>query len=99
MNAISTQTPILVEKEIITGLNFPKEEILSDEIKIEERNKRVVRAMKLGNNRKIKVKILFEDITGLKKVETTIWGVTEKNIILKKGTLIPINRIQEIKFF
>lgn len=99
MNAISTQTPTLVEKEIITGLNFPKEEVLTDEIKIEERNKRVVRAMKLGNNRKIKVKILFEDITGLKKVETTIWGVTEKNIILKQGTLIPINRIQEIKFF
>ena len=54
--------------------------------------------MKLGNSKKFKVHIIFEDKEGLKKVETTIWGVTEKNIILKRGTLIPIHRIHEIKF-
>ncbi len=26
-------------------------------------------------------------------VETTIWGVTDKRVILKKGVVIPINRI------
>jgi len=44
-------------------------------------------------------KILFEDASELKRVETTIWGITDKNIILKRGTIIPIQRIHEIKFF
>ena len=45
-------------------------------------------------------KILIpEDIEGLKKVETTIWGFTDKNVILKKTTIIPIRCIHEVKFF
>ena len=99
MNATATVPATLVVKEEITLLAFPRKEVLTSIVKIEERKKRIIRGMKLGNNRKIKVKILFEDAVNLKKVETTIWGVTEKNIILKKGTTIPIQRIHEIKFF
>ena len=99
MNATATKTATIVAKENITQLTFPKSDVLLSELKQSERKRRVVRAMKLGNNKKFKVKIIFEDIDGLKKVETTIWGVTEKNIILKKGTLIPIERIHEIKFY
>jgi len=96
--AINNATTI--EKESITELSFPKEEVISNNTeRREERNSRIVRAMKLGNTKKIKVKIHFEDTIDIKKVETTIWGVTEKNIILKQGTVIPINRIHEIKFF
>ena len=99
MNATATNTATNVAKENITQLTFPKSDVLHSELKQSERKRRVVRAMKLGNNKKFKVKIIFEDLDGLKKVETTIWGVTEKNIILKQGTLIPIERIHEIKFY
>lgn len=99
MNATAIKTATIVAKENITQLTFPKSDVLHSELKQSERKRRVVRAMKLGNNKKFKVKIIFEDLDGLKKVETTVWGVTEKNIILKKGTLIPIERIHEIKFY
>ena len=55
--------------------------------------------MRLGNSLKRKVKIIFKDIVGLKEVETTIWGFTDKNVILKKTTIIPIRCIQEVKFY
>ncbi len=99
MNAVATKTVTIVAKENVSQLTFPKSDVLFSEIKQDERKRRIVRAMKLGNNKKFKVKIIFEDMESLKKVETTIWGVTEKNIILKQGTLIPIQRIHEIKFY
>ena len=99
MNVVPTQTAALVAKENVSQLIFPKSDVLLSGNRQEERKRRVIRAMKLGNNKKHKVKIIFEDLEGLKKVETTIWGVTEKNIILKKGTLIPIPRVHEIKFY
>jgi uncharacterized protein (UPF0248 family) len=99
MNAVATNAATIVAKENVSLLSFPKSDVLLSELKQNERKRRIVRAMKLGNNKKHKVKIIFEDVEGLKKVETTIWGVTEKNIILKKGTLIPIHRIHEIKFY
>jgi len=98
MNAVTTPTATTVAKENVSSLNFPKTDVLVSDIQQSERERTIIRAMKLGNNGKSKVKIIFEDAEGIKKVETTIWGVTEKYIILKKGTLIPIQRIHEIKF-
>jgi len=99
MNVTATKKATLVVKENITGLTFPKTEVLESITHQEERKSRITRGMRLGNNKKLKVKIVFEDVGGLKKVETTIWGLTEKNVILKKGTTIPIHCIHEIKFF
>lgn len=99
MTVIATTPSIIIEKESINQLTFPKTEVLTDDILKDERTRRIVKAMKLGNNKKIKVKIIFQDSIELKRVETTIWGVTQKNILLKKETLIPIHRIHEIKFF
>ncbi len=82
-----------VEKEAISGLHFPDEEVLlsKDEIKVRASN--LERAMKLGNIEHNKIKIVFEDDKGVKEVETTVWGVTDKRVILKQGIHIPINRI------
>jgi hypothetical protein len=99
MNVTATKMATSIVKENITQLTFPKNEVLGSKLKIEERTRRIIKGMKLGNNKKIKVKILFEDASELKRVETTIWGITDKNIILKRGTIIPIQRIHEIKFF
>ena len=99
MSATIRDTTVLIEKEEISEFSFPKEDVLQTEEEREERQVRIKRGMRLGNNMKRKVKIIFEDIEGLKKVETTIWGFTDKNVILKKTTIIPIRRIHEVKFY
>lgn len=99
MNAGIKDTTSLVEKEEIVEFSFPKGDVLDTEEKREERQARIQRGMRLGNSMKRKVKIIFEDNEGLKKVETTIWGFTDKNVILKKTTIIPIRCIHEVKFY
>lgn len=98
MDAMTKATVTLVEKEEISEFIFPKGEVLDSDLKRVERDSQIQKAMKLGNNLKGKVQIVFEDTIGLKKVETTIWGVTEKYVLLKKTTIIPIRCIHEIKF-
>lgn len=92
-----TKTPTLIEKENIRGLKFPDNDVLSSKDEIKIRNADLERAMKLGNLEHNKIKIVFEDSEGIKQVETTVWGVTDKRVILKQGILIPIHRIHEIK--
>lgn len=92
-----TKTPTLIEKENIRGLKFPDNDVLLSTDEIKMRNSDLERAMKLGNLEHNKIKIVFEDSEGMKQVETTVWGVTDKRVILKQGILIPIHRIHEIK--
>lgn len=99
MNPTTTRVPQIVEKEDIAKLVFPKEEVLKDAEKQKELKAALDKALKLGNAYKGKVKILFEDTEGLKSVETTIWGVTDKNILLKQTIILPTRRIHEIKFY
>ncbi len=89
--------PQLVEKESIRDLKFPENDVLTSKDEIKIRNSNLERALKLGNIENIKMKIVFEDEIGMKQVVTTVWGVTDKRVILKQGLLIPIHRIHEIK--
>lgn len=89
--------PMLIEKENICNLKFPEKEVLKSNDDIMTRARNLERALKLGNLQHSKIKIVFEDTQGIKQVETTIWGVTDKRIILKHGILIPIHCIHEIK--
>ena len=86
----------LIDKEIITSLNFPKTDVLEDKEDIVERKNDLDRALSLGNLEHVKIKIYFEDDTSKKLVETTIWGVTEERVILKQGVVIPVKRIHKI---
>ncbi|MEJ6736880.1 MAG: hypothetical protein QNK84_07565 [Flavobacteriales bacterium] len=95
---IQDATP-LIEKESIVEFSFPQGDVLDTEEKRDERQALLEKGMHLGNASKGKVKIIFEDVDGLKKVETTIWGFTDKNVILKRTTIIPIRCIHEVKFY
>ncbi|OUD44717.1 hypothetical protein FPG102_04675 [Flavobacterium psychrophilum] len=75
------------------NLHFPEIDVLDDIEAINQRNSDLERALSLGNLEHSKIKIYFEDNKSKKMVETTIWGVTDKRVILKKGVVIPINRI------
>ncbi|SFA88062.1 hypothetical protein SAMN05660845_0782 [Flavobacterium swingsii] len=83
----------IIEKEAIENLHFPEIDVLEDKEAINQRNSDLERALSLGNLEHSKIKIYFEDDYSKKVVETTIWGVTDKRVILKKGVVIPINRI------
>jgi hypothetical protein len=82
-----------IEKENIEGLKFPNQEVLNSDVEIQKRQSDLERALSLGNMEQIKIKIFFEDTQSQKYVETTVWGVTDKRVILKQGVVIPINRI------
>ncbi|MFY0675012.1 MAG: hypothetical protein JXQ87_16545 [Bacteroidia bacterium] len=88
----------LIEKEDVDNLKFPSHEVLEGASLITERKKKLDKALSLGNLNKVKVKITFTDSESTKMVNTTIWAITEKNIVLKAGRLIPINRIESLEF-
>ncbi len=90
-----TEIP-LVEKEKIAGLHFPASEVLGDENLRKHRITVLHHATSLGNLDQHKVNILFEDNEGVKRVNTTIWALTENRIILKNNRSIPINRIHSV---
>jgi uncharacterized protein (UPF0248 family) len=92
-------SPQLVQKEEIANLLFPAKEVLQSDDDIKTRRRELERATTLGNVEHGKIKIIFEDREGLKKVETTIWATTEKNIVLKGGVFIPIHRIHQISVY
>jgi len=87
----------LIEKEAVEHLRFPAAEVLTDSNKIEERKTALNRALTLGNLEHSKIKIYFEDDNSFKYIETTVWGITDKRIILKQGMVIPINRVHTVK--
>lgn len=91
-----TTTFETIAKEKIETLKFPNDEVLKDKDLIKERESELNRALALGNLEHTKIKIYFEDDQSRKLVETTVWGVTDKRVILKQGVVIPINRVHKI---
>lgn len=96
--AIENSRLMEVQKETIPALHFPKEEVLKNSFDKLQRDKDLRRSLVLGNCYRFKVKIVFEDIGGFKQVCTTLWGVTDKSLILKRNVIIPIHRIHGIKY-
>lgn len=88
----------MIDKEAVAQLRFPDKEVLPTKEDIKERNRELDRALVLGNLEHQKIKIYFEDDTSLKVVHTTVWGVTDKRVILKQGLVIPINRVHMVKY-
>lgn len=86
----------IIDKEDIALLKFPQTDVLDDVEEIKTRISDINRALSLGNLEHSKIKIFFEDIESKKVVDTTVWGVTDKNVMLKQGVMIPIHRIYKL---
>lgn len=95
MQATVEIKPEMVEKEYISSLTFHNKESVHQHPEIMDQIKAATR---LGNAFRGKVYIYFEDDSGTKCVNTTIWAYGTKYICLKGGVWIPINRISEIKY-
>ena len=88
-----------VQKEEIVKFSFPEEDILSSIPKRSYRQSALNAAMKIGNQMKKKVIIVFEDRSGQKQVNTTVWGLTPNRVKLKGDTFIPLHRVRDVRFF
>jgi len=89
--------PQLIEKEEIVNLTFRETEPeVQNPLEI---RKQLSKALILGNSEKHKVRLIFDSDHGLKVVNTTIWGLSENRVILKKGIHIPIDNIIEVHLF
>jgi len=87
----------LVEKESVADFRFPHEDVLIKESEIKLLKTQLDRANALGNLEHHKVKVYFIDHEGKKMVHTTIWGITDKSILLKKNVIVPIRRIVKLE--
>jgi hypothetical protein len=88
---------IPIEKEKIKDLRFSHREVLADQEAIAKRHQELYRSQLLGNIFQSKVWIHFETADGrFFKVNTTIWAVGEKFIVLKQGVTIPISAIHHL---
>tara|TARA_B100001057_G_scaffold187105_1_gene187949 strand:- start:837 stop:1127 length:291 start_codon:yes stop_codon:yes gene_type:complete len=92
----ATLKPTVIEKEIIPNLLFPSQPIDRSKDEMKKLVLKLKRSMILGNIDRTKMRIIFEDNEGIKEVRTTIWAVGDKNIVLKKGVTIPINRLVDV---
>jgi uncharacterized protein (UPF0248 family) len=91
-----TETPVLIEKEDIPSLKFPKEALTRSKDEQSILRKRLRDSMVLGNIHHQKIRIVFQDDEGIKEVRTTIWAADDRFIVLKKGVSIPVDRVISI---
>ncbi len=55
-------------------------------------------AVRLGNEFKSKTTIVFNTEDGPKRIETTVWSLTDRYIQIKHGILIPLKALIEIEY-
>ena len=91
-----TEEFTIIEKEDIASLKFPATDVLDDDGEVKTRISEINRDLSLGNLEHSKIKIFFEDNESKKIVNTTVWAVTDKNVVLKQGVVIPIHRIYKL---
>jgi len=93
-----TEKTYKTTKEYLYALKFPKKDVMHSDNEKKARCFQLIRAMRLGNLFKNKVLISFRDSQDrLMNINTTIWGVTQKSVILKKGVYIPIHSIVSVE--
>lgn len=55
-------------------------------------------ALRLGNEFKAKATITFQTLDGPKRVETTIWTVTDDALQIKNGVVLPLGSLLDIDY-
>lgn len=87
-------TTTLIEKEEIEHYTF----VPAAEDRTDEFASKMSSALRLGNEFKSKVALTFMTEDGAKRVETTVWSVTEKYIVLKAAVLIPMRSLIDVSY-
>jgi hypothetical protein len=87
----------VIDKREVTSLRWPSEDFHQTQDKKDELLAKIKVAEVLGNMKKLKCRIYFRDFVSIKMIETTIWSVCDKNILIKSGMWIPIRRIVDVE--
>lgn len=74
-------------------LRFPQINVLEHRIDQVNDALNLKKAFFMENLNRTKLKIFFTDHSGLHKVETSVWTISEKAIILKNNTVVPLSDI------
>jgi hypothetical protein len=86
----------LIDKNEVANIHWPSEDFYNNKDKKQNVLAKLRVALFLGNIEKTKCRIYFRDFVSVKMIETTIWAICEKNILIKSGMWIPIGRIIEV---
>lgn len=84
----------LINKEELVNYKFtkaPEDQRSSLRLKLNN-------ALRLGNEFKSKCSIVFQTSDGPKKIETTVWTLTEDYLQIKNGVVIPLTSLIDINY-
>ena len=83
----------------VSQIQFKKEDVYVTKFEKQERLKRLIAAMKLGNNHNQKVRINFLNRNDqMMEIKAKVWSVTEKYVLLRNGIAIPISSVSEVNY-
>lgn len=82
-----------IEKEEVINYHFLAADIRRREVTREK----LERALRLGNEFKSKTYITFQTDQGPKRIETTVWTLTDEFIQIKGGVTIPLKSLINIE--
>lgn len=82
----------IIEKEHVSDYRI----IPAEEDKSTVLREKLLSAQRLGNEFKSKTTIVFQTEDGPKRIETTVWSLTEQYVQIKSGVLIPLKSIIEV---
>ncbi|UIR56890.1 hypothetical protein LZQ00_03495 [Sphingobacterium sp. SRCM116780] len=84
----------LIEKEEIASFKI----VAANEDQSQTFLEKLKGAVRLGNEFKSKTSIAFQTEAGPKRVETTVWSLSDKYLQIKSGVLIPLRSILAIDY-
>lgn len=82
----------LIEKEQVINYKFTR----ADKHDVHVTREKLERALRLGNEYKTKTSIVFQTLDGAKRIDTTVWTLTDDFIQIKGGVAIPITSIIDV---
>lgn len=90
---ITPQEVKRISKEELGSISFKNSVGYFTDCELRDRNRKLHLSILLADHAEANVKIVFNTIDGYKEVNTSIWGATEKYILLKGGSFIPVEAV------
>lgn len=84
----------LINKEDIANYKIIK----ATEDHSKELRQKLSNALRLGNEFKSKCSIDFQTSEGPKRIETTVWTLTDSYLQIKNGVVIPLNSLINVTY-
>jgi hypothetical protein len=84
-----------INEQQLKGCTFASGAAYSTECTVRESRRKLHLAMLLADNIHSNIKVVFNTNEGPREILTSIWGATDRLIILKSGNRIPVEALVE----